>query len=49
MCISKIINFFKSEEQQAFDDSYKEKCIELARIKGVKDANTKYGIKEEEK
>lgn len=42
MCIDKIRKFFRSEEDQAYYNSYNEKCIELAKEKGEKDAKGKY-------
>jgi len=33
---------FKSEEDQAYNEAYHKKCVELARKKGKEDAKKKY-------
>ena len=40
--VERIGKIFRSEEQQAYYDSYTEKCIELAKEKGEKDAIRRY-------
>jgi len=41
--IKTILNLGKSAEKMAYREAYNYQCIELAKEKGIEDANKKYG------
>jgi hypothetical protein len=41
--IKALLNLGKSAEKMAYREAYNNQCIELAKEKGIEDANKKYG------